>query len=206
VGGIKQFTDNNDTKIMGDTDDTLIGNVGDRLKVEAVLGATPSDTVMYHENFARDTGGAKDLNVDGSTTTQTFTVGPQEYGDSRDWYVDHMTLQIDDLGNVTMDSFGAISGGLTNGLKIKFVVNGITHTFATIKDNRDIVAIFSNEGTLQNTGSGFIQGNFFAGGIGFIEPKMVLQESTNDRIYVEVQDDLTGLVELRIGIHYYHIV
>ncbi len=33
MSGLRQFTDNDDTKIKGATDDTLIGNTGDALKV-----------------------------------------------------------------------------------------------------------------------------------------------------------------------------
>lgn len=43
MAGLRQFTDNNDTKIMGDSDGTLIGNIGDAIKVtsdpDSVSGA-----------------------------------------------------------------------------------------------------------------------------------------------------------------------
>lgn len=191
-------------KLRGGTDNTVIGNVGDRLKVEATVPVTPEESVMYHFKFLADSGGATDLNVDGSTTPVTFTLGPAFTGDSRDWVLDHFIIQIDDNGNVTSQDLGAIAGGITNGVLIRMKINGITHTFYNIKNNLDVLGVFGNEGTLQNTGSGFVTGNFYQGALGFIDPKMTLFASSSDEVTIQVRDDLTGLTRLRFAAHYYH--
>lgn len=196
-----------DGQALGDAK-VAIDPMGDyRVYVDSLakFNPDPDTTVMYYARFA-DNAGSFNMDVDGSVTNVVFDMGPNKAGDSRNWFIDHFGIQIDDLGNINLDDFGAIAGGLTNGILIQFKINGITHNFATIKNNRDVLAFFGNEGTLQNTGSGFVKGNFYQGAIGMQDPKMKLVSSEDDRIVITVRDDLTGLESLRFFMHYYHII
>lgn len=190
--------------IEGGTDGTKIGNLSDRMLVSSIIDPNSLESVMYHNKFANNAG-SFDMNVDGDAAAQTFTVSPQDSSDSRDWIVSKFYIQFDDNGNIDLNAFGTITA-LTNGVLIKFKVNGTLHTFANLKDNLDILSYFSFGGINQNTGAGFVKGNFFSGSFDMIEPKMPLIESTDDGITVEIRDDLSTLTRLRFGIHYYHII
>ena len=187
--------------LKGATDDTPIGNVGDRLKVDSIVSNIP--TIKAHHSVVQlANGAATDMNVNGSVTPVVFSSGP---GAGITWYVDSITFQFSDTGASKLNDWGAINGGLTNGLLCESLINSTARTLFNLKQNRGVVSVFS-DGGFAGGNSGFItDANFYSGLLNTF-PGFTLIGDDGDLIRATVRDDLTGLTSQSMRIHYWMVV
>lgn len=169
-----------------------------------------TDTVEYvtrHLTLEGVTGGTYNANVNGSVTPQLFWVGYDGDPDTHT-LITRLIIEIRDTGNFRAETYGILAA-LTNGVKVGlWDVDPATgepanptgppdHDFTDgvpIKQNAGW-AKFCDEISLKawSVGDEFLVGrwDFFHGGIHGI----VVDESQNHVLGVQVNDDLTGLVE-----------
>jgi len=196
-------TDSTSNKIEGATDLTEIGNVGDRLKVDANITnqpTIPNDSVI-HFNTPFVDGSSNDMTVDGSTTAVEFTAGP---GAGEIWYIFEIGLSIEDSGNNTIDRFGAITE-LTNGVLIEQTINSTDYEFENLTTNLDIIESFTDHFIRGQANSFLNAGNFFSGKLELRVP-VTLVGDNGDEFKMTVRDDLTGLNTLRGLIEGYRVL
>lgn len=162
---------------------------------------TPPDKVAHLVKKLTN-GSSSDMAVNGSTTNVTFDAGP---GAGIIWYIFEIGFSIDDSGNNTLGSFGAIATGLTNGLTINQVINSTTYEFTVIKNNLDIVETFTDH-YIRGVANSFLNStNFFSGKVELREP-VTLVGDDGDTIDTIVKDNLTGVNVLEMTIEGYKVV
>lgn len=191
------FHDNNDTTIAGGTDNTIIGNVGDKLKTTSEVTSIAEKDVMYFFGKLYN-GASSSMSVNGSSTPVYFGYAP---GSGETSYLECLIFQIQDSGTTTFDKFGAITA-LTNGISILIKSKGTEYTFANFKNNESIMMLFNTHGLITPT-SGFIeQSDTYIGAVHFQKP-IKLQNSTGDYIKFKVNDDLTAIDHIDASVRYW---
>ena len=199
--------DQTQVEIVGASTSTPIGNTGDRLKVDALVGSVPvapSSNVIYIPEFVRN-GSNRSMDVNGSGTAQEFEwVVPA----SETWYLSALVFMIIDNGSMDRTDFGSISGGIDDGLLIEIRTQGTTYTYANLEDNTDIIHAFPYA---QKTPDGVGEE-----GLGFMDEddmyhalakfKVPITLVTGDFVRVTVRDNLTGLDELTLSLEKYRVV
>lgn len=134
-------------------------------------------------------GSAYNQNVDGSSTPQLFTIAPPA---GEIWYCEHITFGLDDGGGCPPTSYGAITSGLTNGVKVDLIKDSSTYEIVNLKNNGDVSLAFNFAvGTFENgkymaLANGFLAKMVFATNLG-------LDGDTSDKLQITIRDDLTGL-------------
>lgn len=159
---------------------------------------TPLVDVMYKSTKMLN-GTAQSMNVNGSVTPQDFSF-TSAVGET--WYLEEISLFMDDSGSNSPDEFGNLAqflvgtGALPNGLLIQIKSKGITQDFANAQDNADLALIFDSIWT-PPSGTGFM--NDINAVVLHLRLKVPvkLQNSTSDFIKWTVRDNLTGLNFLR---------
>jgi hypothetical protein len=200
MSGLRQHTDNDDTKIKGGTDGTEIGNIGDRLKTDASISAEPASSIVYAEVNV-DNAGSEDMNVNGSVTPVVFTAGP---GAGEKWYIFELGVTIEDSGNNTVERYGSISG-VTNGTLVEQVISGTAYTFTNVLNNLNIVETFTDHSFRGVSNSYLNSPNFFTGKAE-LRVAVTLDGDNSDVIRVTVRDNLTGLDQHRFSVEYYRVL
>ena len=188
-------------KLKGDTDGTFVGNVGDRLKVNIPGGSIPSERVVPAAVKLKNAGSSA-MNVDGSSTSVAFTAGPTTTNEI--WYLTRIAVALDDSGNSGRADFGAISGGITNGLLTQMILNSTTYSVSLIKNNGELIQGFEN--TFRGQSTSFINDANFVSAITKLSIPVILKESTSDQVKITVQDNLTGLGFLETTLFYFRVV
>ena len=160
----------------------------------------PFDIEWHTQPFLN--GASPAMAVDGSVTPVVFTIAPPS---DEIWYCKRLRFAIDDNGTIKIGDFAGISGELTNGLKLEFVINSITTVFKNIKSNGEILMNFTEGNHIQNV-SGFVNGNFFQGGFDFghTSESITLDGSRGDSMKWTVRDNLSPLLYLRSALTYWH--
>jgi len=191
--------------IEGGTDGTIIGNLGDRLKVDAAFSQNPQvpAEVLHHTIvFLATSGGSNVMSINGSVTPVEFFAGP---GAGKVWYVDSIGFEFSDSGASKAADWAAINLGLTNGFLIESTINSVDRTIVNLKTNRGVVTSF-HSGAFSGGASGFITDSNFYSGILNLDPNMTLIGDDGDMIKATVRDDLTGLVSQQMIIHYWEVI
>ena len=195
-------------RIIGSTDSTLIGNIGDRLKVTSSAAAggavscIPADKTICASQMLMNTGSG-DMTVDGSTTSVVFSGGPPS---GEVWYVHGISIYIEDPGTNDSQDFGAIMSGLTNGLKVDQIVDSTAYTLHTFKSNLMLALNFTTGSHFVGQPNGFINtANAFMGSHPFKCP-VTLTGDNSDKIQSTVQDDLGALSALYMTLTYFKVV
>lgn len=157
---------------------------------------TPLDNNFSVGSFVIPT--TRDLNVDGSTTSQTFAIKGGGIGSNLSIDVTRLMIHMETAGAVDLNKFGDLTA-LTNGVVIRRV-DGTTRNIFNIKSNGEMrnlcfdwtVDVASNPSQGQN-GVGFRY--TFAG-----QDKhgVAVRLDPGDELQVIIQDDLTGLEKFRI--------
>ena len=102
-----------------------------------------------------------DMAINGSSTPVEFKAGP---AGGLIWYPVGLQIAIQDLGNNTMATFGALAGGLTNGLKVFQHLNSTDYELFLLKNNSQIASVFTHSGFFRGSGSQFIMSqSYFSG-------------------------------------------
>ncbi len=189
------------TKLRGNTDGTLIGNVGDRLKTYAYTEINPvSGSVSFYKTL--ENSGSETMVVNG-TLGSPITFSQQPAG-SEVWYLSNLNLFIHNNGTPDPDKFAAKAGGLTNGLIIRATVSSVNYDMAKIKNNMHIGTCFGEFPQLIPTTAGWYNNtDTYAGLWSFKNP---LRLAVGDSINAIVQDNLTTINNFKIGIRYYRII
>lgn len=182
-----------ETEILGGTDQTKIGNDGDRLKVDSQITPAPSNNILHIPEYLVD-GSSPDMNVNGSGTPVQFTWSP---GSGETWYLHGLHCLLIDPGTMDPTDFGSIFGGLTNGVLIEIRTNGTTYTFCNIQNNLDLSLLLSSGGQFERFGF-FNHNDIFDSNRAFL-PEITLRNSEGDFIRATVRDNLTSLEEFRMA-------
>lgn len=165
-------------------------NVTNTVTVQESAGVITAQADVF---YLQTSGGSKDMLVNGSSTPVEFSFVP-----SRDCIVESLTLQLGSFlnNNQGHSNFGAVDG-LNNGLEITTEINSVEIEFnhdRNIHNNKDLLLqssrfqeiVFSrsgDEGTFYQVTFDFT--HIAGGGI-------FLDASNTDRIFINVQDNLTN--------------
>lgn len=136
--------------------------------------------------------GSSDMNVDG-TTNKVFRFLPPA---GNIWYVESLTLSMEDNTNgETTTNFGALAV-LTNGLQINLKTKGQTFTITNVVSNAELTARFPMDSILERRSIALGTIIYFKGTMPFTS-RLVLDPNLGDYIEVVVRDNLTGLTFLK---------
>ena len=195
-------------RIIGDTDNTLIGNVGDALKVTGgdngvSNNPVPGQDVIY-KNVALFNSGSKNMNVNGSTVNVNFDFTP---GASEVWYIESISFLILDSGAMDFDDFGTVTG-LSNGVQILIRSKGTEYEYTNIKNNADISLVFDGAGGVE-AGEGTVgwldEDDYFFGRL-ILNVPIKLDNSTSDYIRFKIRDNLTSLTTVQASVRLWRVI
>jgi hypothetical protein len=182
---------------VGITRDEAVDIEGDKVKIEAA----PGDKVIYSQIHLLN-GGSDDMAVNGATTNVVFSAGPSS---GQIWYVEKILLHIEDSGNNLPGNFGAISGGLTNGVLVQQRISSTDYDYTNLQDNSDIVEAFSDN-YLRGQSTAFLNSSTYFSGISKMIIPITLDGDNGDLIKTTVRDNLTGLNTFHFSLEYYRVV
>lgn len=166
--------------------------------------------VPFVQSMAVNGDGEIELsNVDGSVIPVDAFIEARSDGDL---YLEIANLFIEGSGNLQLQDFGDISGGLTNGIDTFVESKGtkIPITQVPITTNLDMVRIGHLTAPLGGDSSAFRGKQTVAGGNTFYNPVwdltklssgnegIVLAAGTKQRLGITINDDLTSLVSFNI--------
>lgn len=179
-----------------------------RLYIGEALTVVSNDiTVDTPINFAYPaatsalTRSAKELNIDGSTTRQTYSIS-----NPLDLEIDitRVMLQMQTTNFPELDMFGDIVGGLTRGLVLR-VTNGINVNYFNVKQNGDFALMMFDIKEYEAAKHGI---NGLGGRLtyaGQSKHGVVIRLAQGDSLDIIIQDDLTSLVKFRM-LAAFHVV
>lgn len=173
----------------------------------------PSQTEFLQIPFVRalaiDGGDITDLTVDGSINSIDAFVKARSDGDL---YIKVVNIIIEGAGNIALEDFGNITGGLTNGIDtfiqnedVKFAI-----TQVPIFTNLDAIRIGTLNPAIGTDASAFRIKQTQGGGDTLYNPVwdltklsagvegVVLSANTNQKLGITINDDLTGLTSFTI--------
>ena len=206
-GGVGVGRDQDDKVFLYDAAGNPIGSVGDRLKVDAVVGLGSSNRLIYSV-VPLTNGGSNDMTVNGSVTPIVFTAGPTTTNEV--WYASALLISGTDGGNVNPDRYFGIAGGLSNGTLIEQQINSVDYEMMTLKTNTDIAECFQSNGSIRGIANGYLNdANFFTGGMRLDEgstPGVELRQADGDQFKVTIQDNLSPIDLHRLTLVYYRVV
>lgn len=191
----------NPVGLIGDTDQTEIGNVGDRLKVNSNLEPIPASNIVYF--YSRLLNGSNaSMIVNGSSTAQQFSAAP---GGSETWYVDQVSLLME-AGDAGIDEFGE-DPPLSNGLLLNVQSLGTGYNMANFLINADL-GLFFDRTIIPASGSGYYDTDDAAFFTATFKTPIRLNGSQSDFIRFTVRDNMNnqGLDFLRASIRYFRVI
>ena len=143
-------------KILG-ADGTEIGNVGDRLKVDAevTISSLPSTCVTYTSNHLSINGGGGSFEGDLSGTSGNPTRLYRAPSAGEVWYLESLTISIVDGGGMGINNFGSRSG-LSNGCLWRAQSQGSLNTLATVTTNLELQNEFPEDSFSVTSTSGWL--------------------------------------------------
>jgi hypothetical protein len=155
-----------------------------------------------------DGSGTKLVNGDYSSTLTKFLIKPTA---PEVFYLTRMIVSLTDNGNITPLTYGALAT-LSNGISVKYKLDGVTTDFTngvTIKSNGDW-GRYCYDVTLNSLGPGndgfvFVRWTFEKSLLkvkdgGSQTAALKLEGHKDDEFYIEVNDDLRGLIS-----HYFMV-
>lgn len=161
--------------------------------------------ILYRDYF-RDSSGAFDMRVDGSTNSVEFTI---EASDDKnvDRYITSLSFQIADQ-NATLSQFGNI-GALTNGVDVEYrnniIAGGIVSlSLEGLKSNWDFIRLANGKPAFGTGASAFQATNVSGNSEGYIPVVdideifglpygIVLRGNTNDKFVIRINDNVSGV-------------
>lgn len=188
--------------IEGSTDSTKIGNVGDRLKVDANISAgpiVPNQSVVSSIDFLVN-GSNKSMDVNGSSTAVVFQL---EVPVGQTWYITELRMFLADGEIKKRNEFGAINQ-LINGFLVEYEISSNDYQHSNSQNNVDLSLTFPSyqDNGNQNNNLAADKDSFY--GRDDLQVPVCLQ--AGDKIKATVRDDLTGLDELVMSVQYYRTV
>jgi hypothetical protein len=184
------------TQIDGGTDNTTIGNVGDRLKVDASAGTPVPSTNVVYKQIMLLSGSAFNMKVNGSSTPVNFDFTPAS---GETWFLERISCVFGDPGTPDFNEFGSLGAALTNGCDLLVRSKGTEYTISNIKENMGLQLAFSENNYYPTNLGWFNEVDMFSGSMLFGQP-IVLQNSTSDYIRLKVRDNLTGVLFMSMSV------
>lgn len=185
-------------RIIGATDGTEIGNVGDRIKVDAIINVPVAD-IRFNRFF--ENGGSNDLQVDGSTTPVSFKIVADATYD-----LNVTLIRIFGGGNgIQFGNFLSKSSVLTTGIEIKGRSQNAAIEFvpAPIKSTEDLKNFFASPISGSNFRLDIVSGTDQVSAEMVFAPSvpLVIRKAgtfgTDDELEIIINDNLTaGLSQL----------
>tara|TARA_R110000744_G_scaffold129162_1_gene236507 strand:+ start:347 stop:1129 length:783 start_codon:yes stop_codon:yes gene_type:complete len=173
----------------------------DRLYVGNVLVvATNVITLDTPMNFAYPIAtsvvlrSTKEMNVDGSTTRQTFSISPPIKSRID---ITRILIQMTTTNFPEMAEFGDITGGIVGGVVLRSV-NGINVNYFNVKTNGELVNLMHDVNYYEAAKQGT---NGLGGRLTYAGPSnhgVVIELGQDDSLEVIIQDDLSSLLSFRM--------
>lgn len=147
------------------------------------LGAVATTATAIQNDFVRTVADSPSLLVDGSLAPVVFTYDADPDNDISLQEIKFVLAS----NSITFgtDYFGAVSGPLTNGLKVEVTAGGVTGTVALLKQNEDFVNFASPGGFEWVVSSKDLMASTWLVGGG-----LKLAAGSADKVSVTVQDDI----------------
>lgn len=139
----------------------------------------------------------RDMNVDGSSTSQTFIVSPVNLASGTKWDIVRVTFAMLDSSSMDDGKFGGLTA-LTNGMLLR-VKNGITKNIFNVKTNSELAIETFDLAYADNAPGGQygLRCRRTFGGQSKNGVTIRLEADTSDELQIIIQDDLTGLDDFR---------
>jgi hypothetical protein len=160
-----------------------------------------ADHPIPFRQYAKNSAGAFDMRVDGSTTPQEFYVEPAP---ERNLYVGRIDFLVSDA-SATLDKFGALTA-LTNGVKVEWVTDdfGTVEVHDGLKTNFDFIRLSGGKPSFGDGATAFRANNMSGSSEGYLASVdldeifgtqwgLRLRKGTLDRLVITIQDDITGV-------------
>lgn len=169
----------------------------------------PLQDVVYKSINLRLNGtGTKNMAVNGSSTPQIFSFVP-EAGET--WFVESLTLLIQDSGSPDPDEFGGrgglFGGGVSdsNGLVLEARSKGSVYEICNLGDNADITTRFISSYS-QGSGSSWLNNNDTWLGTMKFDTPIRLNDSNLDFIRFRVRDNLSSIDYLQVSVKVWRFI
>jgi len=130
------------TTVKNTAEHASYGRTRDDLLGRRIIIGSPEAGFLYMSEAFKEPGGSQSLAIDGSVTPVLFEAGPP---DGETWFIDKLAFFIGDTGTINSTDFGAIVGGLTNGLLLDAIIKGATTNLGNFKINTDISEFYIDE-------------------------------------------------------------
>ena len=193
--------DNDDVSIKG------VNGSGTSVYVDVFPNANGGYSVVpnaahkpaYFNTFLTSNG-AKNMSVDGSSTSKDFTAGPAV---GEIWAVKSIALLLYDKGDISLYKFGNLNS-LTNGFQILQSISSTEYEYGNYKDKSDLIMSFCHGQTsfVENGDSFLKEKNVFCASLR-LDPPLLLYGDAGDKIIGRVRDNLTGIEDFYMSLQYY---
>lgn len=190
-------------RIEGATDSTQIGNVGNRLKVDALssVSPVPSANVIYKQVMLLN-GSVFNANVNGSVTPVNYDFTPSS---GEIWYLDKVSCILGDPGTPDFSEFASLGSALTNGCDLLVRSGGTEYNICNIKENAGMQLAFSEHNYFPTNLGWLNEVDMFSGTMQF-SPPIKLDNTTSDYIRFRIRDNLTGVLFLVLSIKAWRVI
>jgi len=141
--------------------------------------------------YGQTSAGATNMNVDGSTTPKRFELR----AGAKTFVADKMIIFVRDDNAAVLKNFGGLAQ-LTNGVLVEVrSQDGDLHEFFTAQTNSDLIAWCDDGQAIDDAydagGKDLVVATFY------LKPRLTLRGGSNDAIRFTIQDNLTGLNEMK---------
>ncbi len=179
----------------------------DNPHVQSVFGISgtvrtlPSDVQDILEEYAKDSGGSNELDIDGDATPTEYTIDANPAGGKRKIINSLKFYGRDTAVKLGESNFYGLNSALTNGIKFEITKNGTTSEVRNIKSTNDVLARLSSSPEkvlfLQSTSTDYLEAvfDFVATGL-----RLTLEPGTNDQIKITIRDKLDAISSLRVKV------
>jgi len=183
-----------------------------RIKVinrEIHLSGLPPDKFLYTAKRFRNSLASKEMNVNGLTVPQIQKEFEFKPASDEVFIVCYLAMTIIHDGTFLPTEFGS-RAALANGLAVKEDFDTtLGREITTLLDNRDVLDCFAGGIGIPGVGSNvgvFGTGDWIGGRMEFKPYPVLLDGAKGDRIYFEVQDDLTLVSSLTAAMLGYELL
>lgn len=148
----------------------------------------------HYQTIDFKNGTSRNMNVNGSSTAQHFTVAPPA---GQIWWLEKVSILLIDGGGQDPDDFGSIGGLLdneaTNGWRLQAQSQGALRTIGSYINNAQLFHAFGHNKSMRESGSGFLNEDDQFGGEMIFTRAIRLVGDQGDYARFTVRDNLNGL-------------
>ena len=167
------------------------------------VSTIPSREFRYITPRFLDPGGSRNMGVDASGGDLDFVMGPPS---SEIWFIEFVTLFINDPGDMNFNSFGSIAAlAPADGFLLLENIDGNENEICNIMDNLDIEqCFFGSKPRSQATAgadNGFLNEPDIGSGQMEFKANIVLDGSTDDQLIFRVRANLLAVLHIAATAH-----